>query len=72
MSGTPRRTARDRNDRAGEGLVVASPSPPQTGQGKFCIWSPKKNPVSDAYFGPRLLEYDFLLIARGQEDYIKV
>ena len=35
------------------------------GQGNFCIWSPKKQ-FRVHIFGQRLLEYDFLQIARGQ------
>ena len=52
-----RRTAREQSNRAGVGLP---------GQGIFCILSPKKEEVSDAYIGQRLLEYDFLQITRGK------
>ena len=43
---------------------------PLPGQGKICIWSPKKQ-FSDAYFGGKLLEYDFLQIANGKDENIE-
>ena len=40
---------------------------PLPGQGKFSIWSPKKQFLMHI-LGKDLLEYDFLQIPRGQDD----
>ena len=63
-----RRTARERSDQAGEDLGRGCPPP---SGGKVLHLEPEKI-VSDAYLGLRLLEYDFLQIARRQEDNIEL
>ena len=66
-----RRTAWDDGSEAterGEGLGGGA----FPGQGKFCIWSPKKREFRMHIFGQRLLEYDFLQIAWGQDDTIEL
>ena len=62
VSGASRSTARERSDGAGGGLGGGVPP---ARAGKNLHLGPEKT-VSYAYFGQRLLEYDFLQIARGR------
>ena len=45
--------------------------PPPSMAGEILHFEPEKT-VSDAHFGQRLLEYDFLQIAREQDDNIEL